>query len=499
MEISFSRLSLPTSGAVVVPLTEGAVLGAKALELDKAASGAMKRAIKQAGFKGKKGENIVIVAPHGVKCETIVVFGLGSEDKLSELSVNEAGGQLTTALNKAKIKKAAILCEFPAKAPIDAHVIAASLAEGMKLKSYRFDRYRTKEKQEQKPTLTTVTLLVKDQSKASKLYATLEAVVSGVFFARDLVSEPPNVLYPDSYAERIKEDLTKLGVKVEILNVKKMEQLGMGALLGVGQGSVRESRLVVMRWVGHPKGEKEKPIAFVGKGVTFDTGGISLKPSKGMEDMKYDMGGSGAVVGAMKALATRKAKANVVGIVGLVENMPGGNAQRPSDVVTTMSGQTIEVLNTDAEGRLVLSDALWYTQDRFNPKFMIDLATLTGAITIALGDQYAGLFSNNDELSKKLTAAGESVGERLWRFPMSDEYDKMIDSKIADVANVSDGRGAGSITAAQFLQRFVNKTPWAHLDIAGMAWAHRSRDIIPEGASAYGVRLLNKFIADYVE
>ena len=272
----------------------------------------------------------------------------------------------------------------------------------------------------------------------------------------------------------------------------------MGALLGVGQGSIRESQLVIMEYNGG--NEKDAPVAFVGKGVTFDTGGISIKPAAGMEDMKYDMGGSAAVVGTMMALAGRKAKVNAVGVIGLVENMPGGNAQRPSDVVNTMSGQTVEVLNTDAEGRLVLADALWYTQVKHKPKLVVNLATLTGAIVIALGEEYAGLFSNNDNLSNKLTKAGTATGERLWRFPMGDEYDKMIDSQIADIQNISAGRGAGSITAAQFLKRFIkDNTPWAHLDIAGVAWTKKDQDICPKGATAFGVRLLDKFVAENYE
>jgi leucyl aminopeptidase len=282
-----------------------------------------------------------------------------------------------------------------------------------------------------------------------------------------------------------------------VLGKAEMTKLGMGALLGVGQGSANESQLVVMQWKGNPK-SKDKPLAILGKGVTFDTGGISIKPAAGMEDMKWDMGGSAVVIGLMRALAGRKAKVNVVGVVGLVENMPSGTAQRPGDVVRSMSGQTIEVINTDAEGRLVLADALWYTQQRFKPEFMIDLATLTGAIIIALADQHAGLFSNNDQLSDRLIAAGKATGEPLWRFPLTDEYDKMINSDIADMQNVG-GRGAGSITAAQFLLRFVNKVPWAHLDIAGMAWSKADKPITPKGATAFGVRLLNRFLADNYE
>ncbi|MBX9697716.1 MAG: leucyl aminopeptidase, partial [Alphaproteobacteria bacterium] len=295
----------------------------------------------------------------------------------------------------------------------------------------------------------------------------------------------------------IKEELEPLGVSVEILGRTELEKLGMGALLGVGQGSVREQKLVVMQWKGTDA--SAQPIAFIGKGVTFDTGGISIKPAGGMEDMKYDMAGAGAVVGTLAALAGRKARVNAVGVVGLVENMPSGSAIRPSDILTSMSGQTIEVLNTDAEGRLVLCDALWYTQDRFKPKFMINLATLTGAIVIALGDQFAGLFSNDDALSKNLLEMAEKTGERLWRFPLDDSFDRDIDSTIADVKNISNGRKAGSITAAQFLQRFVNKTPWAHLDIAGLAWTEKALPTIEKGATGYGVRLLNALVEEFYE
>ncbi len=341
-----------------------------------------------------------------------------------------------------------------------------------------------------------VSIMSASALNAKKLFADLDKVADGVEFARDLVTEPGNVIYPESYAEKIKE-LSSLGVDVEILDEDDMEELGMGALLGVGQGSACESHLVIMRWDGS-ENLTEPPVAFVGKGVTFDTGGISLKPGSGMEDMKFDMGGSAAVVGAMKALAGRNAKVNVVGVVGLVENMPSSTAQRPGDVVTSMSGQTIEIINTDAEGRLVLADALWYTQDRFKPKVMLDLATLTGAIMVALGQEYAGIFSNNDELSEKLTEAGRQVDEPVWRMPMSKAYDKQINSKIADMKNMG-GKYAGSIAAAQFLQRYVNDVPWVHIDIAGTAWKTETSDIADRGATGYGVRLLDQLVRNNYE
>src|SRR3989338_70602 len=341
--------------------------------------------------------------------------------------------------------------------------------------------------------------------RAQTAFALRECVAAGVFLARDLVSEPANILYPETLAGRAKE-LSRLGIKVEVLGENSMKRLGMGALLGVGQGSAHESKLVVMQWNGahrnHTGGGKSKadaPIVIVGKGVTFDTGGISIKPALGMEDMKYDMAGSAVVIGLMKALAGRKAKVNDVGVIGLVENMPSGAAQRPGDVVTSMSGQTIEVVNTDAEGRLVLADALWYAKERFKPRMMINLATLTGAIVICLGNEKAGLFSNNDSLAAHIDKAGDLEGEKLWRMPLDDEYDNMLKSNIADMKNISGDRGAGSITAAQFLQRFVGKTPWAHLDIAGVSWTSKDKAITPKGGTGYGVRLLDRLVADNCE
>jgi leucyl aminopeptidase len=324
-------------------------------------------------------------------------------------------------------------------------------------------------------------------------------VADAVFFTRDLVSEPANILYPESFAERAREKLTALGVTVEILGESKLAKLGMGALLGVGQGSERETQLVVMSYQGAPKAKNKKPVAFVGKGVTFDTGGISLKPGAGMEDMKWDMAGAGAVTGLIASLAGRKAKVNAVGIVALVENMPDGKAQRPGDIVKSMSGQTIEVLNTDAEGRLALADALWYTIDRFKPQAVIDLATLTGAVIIALGSEFAGLFSNDEALATQLLAAGVDSGEKLWRLPLDDAYDKQIDTDAADMKNISDGRGAGSTIGATFLKRFVKDARWAHLDIAGVAWSKKDKATVPKGATAFGVRLLDRFLADNFE
>lgn len=493
MKLSFSDTALPKTGAVVIGVNNSLKLGSVATNLDKIAGGLISRAIKLTKFKGEKSEIISLVAPTK-DLDLVLICGLGKDADRTALVSQAIGGSVVAALNKNKVKKASFLVEKIK----DEDVLAANIAYGALLRSYKFDKYRTTEKEDKKPSLKDLNLAVSNNTKAKKLFSSLEKIAAGVFLARDVVTEPPNKLYPESYADLIKKELTKLGVTVKILDVKQMEKLGMGSLLGVGQGSIRDSRLVVMEWKG--AAGKDFPVAFVGKGVTFDTGGISIKPSAGMEDMKYDMGGSAAVVGAMAALAGRKAKVNVVGVVGLVENMPGHNAQRPSDVVTSMSGQTIEVLNTDAEGRLVLADALWYAQENYKPKKIVDLATLTGAITIALGQEYAGIFSNDDKFSDILIKSGQETGEKLWRFPLGKEYDKLLDSPIADMQNISSGKGAGSITAAQFLQRFIQKgTAWAHLDIAGVAWTKEAQDICPKGATAYGVRLLDNLIAENFE
>ncbi len=364
---------------------------------------------------------------------------------------------------------------------------------GLKLKSYEFNKYKSKKSKK----LVFINVIGNKNKITAKDQLRFKALEEGTFFARDLVSEPGNILHPDEYAKRI-NSLKKFGLKINIYDEKKLKKLGMNALLGVGQGSIRGSYLVTMEWKGLKN--DTKPLAFVGKGVCFDTGGISLKPAKFMEDMTYDMAGSATVVGLMKNLALRKAKINAVGVVGLVENMPGGNAQRPGDIVKSYSGKTIEILNTDAEGRLVLADALTFTEKKFKPKFMVDLATLTGAIIVSLGSEYAGLFSNDDKLSKQLLEAGDKVDEKLWRMPLHKNFDKLIDSKNADIQNINYVGGAGSTTAAQFLQRFVlNKTPWAHLDIAGMAFSKYGGALNSGGATGYGVRLLNKLIEDDYE
>ena len=368
------------------------------------------------------------------------------------------------------------------------------IVHGAKLKSYNFNIYKSDKKKNKNITLN---IIGKKINKSNKLRKNLDALLDGVFFTRDLVSEPGNILHPDEYANRLNK-LKKLGLKVTIYDQRKLKQMGFNALLGVGQGSIRGSYLVTIEWKGNKS--NSKPLAFVGKGVCFDTGGISLKPAKFMEDMTYDMAGSAVVVGLMKNFALRKSKINAVGVVGLVENMPGSNAQRPGDIVKSFSGKTIEVLNTDAEGRLVLADALTYTEKKFKPELIVDLATLTGAIIVCLGSEYAGLFSNNDKLSKQIFEAGEKVDEKVWRLPLHKNYDKLLNSKNADMQNINYVGGAGSTTAAQFLQRFIiNKTPWAHLDIAGMAFSKYGGALNSGGATGYGVRLLNKFVDENYE
>lgn len=457
------------------------LIGQKAVDLIKSAAG-----IEQ--FKGKARSALVLTAPAALAVDKLVVVGV-AEDKGAPVDWALTGGFVAGKING---KAATVIVDVPG-ADVSADAVA-DLALGARLRKYSFDRYKTK-KDDKRDRTTRLTLVVSDLAAAKKALKLREGLADGVVLARDLVNEPPNVLSPQEFAARA-EALEKVGVDVEILDEKAMRKLGMRALLGVAQGSKREARLAIMRWNGGKA--SDKPIAFIGKGVVFDSGGISIKPGGGMEDMKGDMAGAACVVGLMHALASRKAKANVIGAIGLVENMPDGNAQRPGDIVTSMSGQTIEIINTDAEGRLVLADVLWYVQDRFKPKFMINLATLTGAIIVALAQEYAGLFSNNDELSARLSAAGQATGERVWRMPVGPEFDKMIDSKFADMKN-SAGRPAGSSTAAVFLQRFVNDVPWVHLDIAGVAMGSPQTEINKGWASGWGVRILDRLVRDHYE
>lgn len=490
--IAFARPAIVKNATVVAFAGEGPVVAPPVEAL--AEPGQLSRAFRAAGFTGKSGQIVDILAPAETSLDRIVIIGAGKLDGTDASAWLKLGGSLAAQFGKAE--EITVLTDLAGQVPSGADV--AELALGILMRAYTFDKYKTKkdngdDKKRAKPVR--LAIMCADPAAAKKAFAETFAVAEGVAFARDLVNEPANILGPVEFAAQLSE-LEKLGVKVEILTEKDMKKLGMGSLLGVAQGSVRPPRLVVMQWSGGKA--RQQPVAFVGKGVVFDTGGISIKPAAGMEDMKGDMGGAAAVSGLMKALAGRKAKANVVGIVGLVENMPDGAAQRPGDIVTSMSGQTIEVLNTDAEGRLVLADALWYCNDRFKPRFMVNLATLTGAIMVALGQSYAGLFSNNDELATRLSAAGEATGEKVWRMPLGADYDKMIDSKTADMKNIG-GRNAGSITAAQFLKRFVKETPWAHLDIAGVAMGSPSTEINQSWGSGWGVRILDRLVRDHYE
>ncbi|MBY0520814.1 MAG: leucyl aminopeptidase [Sphingomonas sp.] len=448
-------------------------------------------AARQTRFEGEAGsiaESFAIVSGDIVQ---VLLIGVGGG---SEVDYERAGGALTAKLLTSGAESVAV--DFAALGGTPTAAATARFAAGAAQRGWRFDRYRTKLPEKSKPTLKSVTLCAA-APEAADAWQALAAVTSGLELTRTLVAEPANIIYPVSFVERVKADVEGLGLEISVLGEAEMTALGMGALLGVSQGSVREAQLLALIWNG--KGAGDPDLALVGKGVTFDTGGISLKPGPGMEDMKWDMGGAGAVAGAMKALALRKAKANVVGVCGLVENMPDANAQRPGDVVTSMSGQTIEILNTDAEGRLVLCDALTWVQKNHRPKTIVDLATLTGAMIIALGNEHGGLFANDDGLADQLLAAGKASGDLLWRFPLSDAYNKLIDSPIADMKNVGP-RGAGSITAAQFIQRFVDKgVRWAHLDIAGMVWADKPGATFDKGATGYGVRLLDRFVADNFE
>jgi leucyl aminopeptidase len=496
MKISFAEFALPKSGAVAVGAWEDRVLTGPARRLDEATGGAVSRAVAAAArFRGKKNELVPIIGPPDLGVSRIVVAGLGKPDAVDQRLLQDLGGNLVAHLNGAGETEAIFAVDLGDAAKLKPAEAAAQLAFGAALRSYRFDKYRTNQKPEQKPSLGAVTVATDAAGDAKKAYRALGSTAEAVFFTRDLVSEPANELYPETLAERA-AGLAELGVSVEILDENRMRELGMGALLGVAQGSVRPPRVVVMEYRA---AAGTAPVAFIGKGVTFDTGGISIKPAAGMGDMKWDMAGAGVVIGLMRALAGRKAKVNAVGIVGLVENMPSGTAQRPGDIVRSMSGQTIEVLNTDAEGRLVLADVLWYCQERFKPQLMVDLATLTGAVIVALGSEHAGLFANNEELADRLIAAGKAVGEQLWRLPLGESFDRAIDSDAADVKNIAGDRGAGSSIGAQFLKRFVNDVPWAHLDIAGVAWSKKDAPTVPKGATGFGLRLLDRFVADHYE
>ena len=494
---------------LVIFMGKDFVFGAATLHLIGDPGAALvKKAAAAVKFKGKALTALDLIAPAGLATERLLVIGAGGEDTDGKTKKDtppqpvdyaSLGGFVMGKLGQAAC---ATIAFDPPRPPVDPAAAAADFELGMRLRDYRFDRYKTKKKDKDEDAAAKgradIIIAVDKPAAVRNKVKRGEAVTAGVFTARSLVNEPANILYPEEFANRALA-LKKHGVEVTVLDLAAMRELGMGALLGVGQGSARESRIVIMRWRGGKGAKaKSKPIAFVGKGVCFDTGGISIKPAAGMEDMKGDMAGAACVVGLMQALAERKANVDVVGAIGLTENMPGPDAQRPGDIVTSMSGQTIEVINTDAEGRLVLADVLWYVQDKFKPQFIVDLATLTGAILVALGQEHAGLFTNNEELGERLIAAGKATGEKLWRMPLGPVYDKMIDSKFADMKNTG-GRHAGSITAAQFLQRFVNGTPWAHLDIAGTGMGSPASETNQSWGSGFGVRLLDRLVADYYE
>ncbi|MGE0457855.1 MAG: leucyl aminopeptidase [Bauldia sp.] len=492
--IDFVKTGTRPSGTLIVFADQSLAMGPQAAALG--LGDVVAKAAAAAEFKGRARSTLDIVAPSVDGIDRVFVVGLGKTDKLGPQDWLKLGGVAYGALPRGR--NATVLLDAPNGAAVD----ASEFALGAMLRGYSFDRYKSEsvkpgedDDDSRKKPLPRLTIAVPDPAKAKRAFAARAAIGDGVFLARDLVNEPPNILGPVEFADRIKA-LETLGLGVEVLTEKELKKLKMGALLGVAQGSVRPPRVVILRWNGGKT--KDKPVVLVGKGVVFDTGGISIKPAAGMEDMKGDMGGAAAVVGTLAAVAKRKAKANVVGIVGLVENMPDGNAQRPGDIVTSMSGQTIEIINTDAEGRLVLADLLHYAQQNLSPRLMIDLATLTGAIIIALGHHHAGLFASDDALASAILAAGDATGEKAWRMPLGADYDKMINSRFADMKNTG-GRDGGSITAAQFLKRFVKDVPWAHIDIAGTAMSSPATDVNRSWGSGFGVRLLDRLIADNYE
>ncbi|MCF8496054.1 MAG: leucyl aminopeptidase [Alphaproteobacteria bacterium] len=495
MSISIKFSSKSAADTAVVFIHTGNKLSPAAQDLDKKSGGLLKRALESAPkFTGKAGNALTLALPEKTGFQRVICLGLGDLKDTAMPEAEKLGGNLFPVLESADIQKAVILAD-----DVNSEFLA-HLAAGLKLRSYKFDRYKSKKKDAPKP-LSEITIVTPAHKQAAGLFTDLNHTLKSVFIARDLVNMPPNDLYPAWYADFIKKELTPLGVSVEILDEKKMKTLGMGAILAVGMGSSRKPRMVIMRWNGASKKSKGGPVALVGKGVTFDTGGISLKPGEAMDEMKMDMGGSAAVVGAIRALALRKSKADVVGIVGLAENMPSDEAYRPGDILTSYAGKTIEVLNTDAEGRLVLADCLGYLQDKYKPRVIVDLATLTGAIMVALGHEYAGTFATTDDLWKKLEGAGTAASEKIWRMPLDETWLKDVESDVADVRNTSkSGRLGGSCSAAAFLQNFVEDgIPWAHIDIAGTAWIKKDRPTVPRFGTGFGVRLLERFVAENYE
>ena len=505
LQIEFQPIDAALQATTAVLTCAGGKLGAQAKALDKASDGQLTRAMEAATFKGQAKSSLSLVAPPGLDVDRLFVIGAGDKDEATDQDWVMIGGYVVGQLGQTMHSAASVVVDIDGLSATKLADAAAAIAMGAILRSYRFDKYQTKKNDNGKdengaggsdPKLTKLIVQTADPDKAKKAFVRAEAIARGVVIARDLVNEPANMLGPVEFAERC-EALRDVGADVEILDADKLEEIGMHALLAVAQGSARPARVAIMQWHG-AKSKRAKPLCFIGKGVCFDTGGISMKPAGGMEDMKGDMGGAACVTGLLAALAQRKAAVNAVGIVGLVENMPSGTAQRPGDIISSLSGQTIEVLNTDAEGRLVLADLLTYAQQRFRPRFMIDLATLTGAIIVALGRDHAGMFSNDDRLASDLSDCGEFVAEKVWRMPLGKAYDKLINSQNADMKNIG-GRMGGSITAAQFLQRFVKSTPWVHLDVAGTAMASEKTDISRTWASGWGVRLLDRLVAEKYE
>ncbi|KAB2939682.1 MAG: leucyl aminopeptidase [Hyphomicrobium sp.] len=501
-EIVFQPLSADLEPTVVALAGTDVALGSRAREIDQRAGGAILKAAEAAQYKGRKKSTVEVLAPPRLgSVNRIILLGTGKTGELKENDWVLLGGSTAAAVGARKTKSASLIAEASDTGGMKPEMLAALLAFGVALRQYEFKKYLTKtNKSEDEPNepdgLQKLVVHCADPDKARAAYQHYEAVANGTLTARDLVNEPANELGPVEFADRVKE-LEKAGVEVEILDQDDLAKLKMGALLAVAQGSVRPARVAILQWHG-AKSKRAKPLAFIGKGVVFDTGGISIKPAAGMEDMKGDMGGAAAVVGLMQALAERKATVNVVGIIGLVENMPSGTATRPGDIVRAHSGQTVEILNTDAEGRLVLVDLISYVQERFKPRLIIDLATLTGAIMVSLGKEYAGLFSNDDKLAHDLLEASAETGEKIWRMPLDKAYDKMLESKNADIKNIG-GRWAGACTAAAFIKFFVKDTPWAHIDLAGTAMDAPKSEINPSWGSGWGVRLLDRFVADKYE
>lgn len=496
MRTTVTSEPLPESGTLVVPIGHDGTLSTAARALDARANGLITRAMA-AGGRLEHGRTIELLLPAGLPHERLLLLVLGRPEGTRRLDLEEAGGRLAVKLASLRVSRASLASPEGLALGIPPSEAMAALAVGCRLRAWRFTKYQHERPDEPQPKIDELVLYLdaRELEATRALLAREEAVVAGVLKARELVSEPANVLGPAEFAQACRQ-LERFGVTVEVLDKERLEALGMRALLGVAQGSARPPFVVVMRWRG---AEQEKPLAFVGKGVCFDTGGISIKPAQGMEEMKFDMAGAAAVFGTLQALASRKAPIDAVGVVGLVENMPSGTAQRPGDVVRAMSGKTIEIVNTDAEGRLVLADCCWYTQERFKPQVMIDLATLTGACIVALGRERAGLFASDDTLAQRLLAAGEATGDLLWRLPLGKAYEQHIKSEVADIKNVGRNREAGAIAGAVFIQQFTGGVPWAHLDIAGTAWTNRDTALAAKGATGFGVRLLDWFVREYYE